>query len=90
MKQIDWKEDGSDLMDSAETYYKEAINTHRWGRRVQKQDFQYAFQAVGSGEDTEVEKEEKPKAESKEQSYEDTIKALTAQLQEYATAYTAK
>jgi hypothetical protein len=44
---------------------------------------------VGSGEDTEVEKEE-PKAKSKEQSYEDTIKALTAQLQEYATAYTAK
>ena len=90
MKQIDWKEDGSDLMDSAEIYYKEAINTHRWGRKTQKQDFQYAFQAVGSGEDTEVEKEEKPKAKSKEQSYEDTIKALTAQLQEYATAYTAK
>jgi hypothetical protein len=45
---------------------------------------------VGSGEDTEVEREEKPKAKSKEQSYEDTIKALTAQLQEYATAYTTK
>jgi hypothetical protein len=29
MKQIDWREDGSDLMDSAEIYYKEAINTHR-------------------------------------------------------------
>jgi hypothetical protein len=49
MKQIDWREDGSDLMDSAEIYYKEAINTHRWGRKAQKQDFQYAFQAVGSG-----------------------------------------
>jgi hypothetical protein len=32
MKQIDWREDGSDLMDSAEIYYKEAINTHRWRR----------------------------------------------------------
>jgi hypothetical protein len=46
---------------------------------------QYAFEAVESEVETEVEKEK-----SKVQSYEDTIKALTTQLQEYATAYTAK
>jgi predicted translin family RNA/ssDNA-binding protein len=46
---------------------------------------QYAFEAVESEVETEVEKEK-----SKVQSYEDTIKALTTQLQEYATAYTAR
>jgi hypothetical protein len=40
---------------------------------------------VNSETETEVEKH-KPK----EESYEDTIKALTAQLKEYATAYTAR
>jgi hypothetical protein len=85
MRKIDWKEDGSDLMDDAEIYYQEAINTHKWGRKAQRQEVQYAFEAVESEVETEVEKEK-----SKVQSYEDTIKALTTQLQEYATAYTAK
>jgi hypothetical protein len=85
MRKIDWKEDGSDLMEDAETYYLEAINTHKWGKRAHKQEVQYAFEAVESEVETEVEKEK-----SKVQSYEDTIKALTTQLQEYATAYTAK
>jgi hypothetical protein len=34
MRKIDWKEDGSDLMDDAEIYYQEAINTHK-GEREQ-------------------------------------------------------
>ena len=29
MRKLDWKQDGSDLMDEAEVYYQEAINTHR-------------------------------------------------------------
>jgi hypothetical protein len=37
MRQIAWKEDGSALMDSAEVYYQEAINTHRWGKRETRQ-----------------------------------------------------
>jgi hypothetical protein len=85
MRKIDWKEDGSDLMDDAEIYYQEAINTHKWGKKVHRQEVQYAFEAVESEVETEVEKEK-----AKVQSYEDTIKALTTQLQEYATAYTAK
>jgi hypothetical protein len=84
MRKIDWKEDGSDLMEDAEIYYQEAINTHKWGRRANRQEVQYAFKAVDSGTETEVEKD-KPK----EESYEETIKALTAQLQKYTTAYTA-
>jgi hypothetical protein len=84
MRKIDWKEDGSDLMEDAEIYYQEAINTHKWGRRANRQEVQYAFKAVDSETETEVEKD-KPK----EESYEETIKALTAQLQKYTTAYTA-
>jgi hypothetical protein len=84
MRKIDWKEDGSDLMEDAEIYYQEAINTHKWGRRANRQEVQYAFKAVDSETETEVEKD-KPK----EESYEETIKALTAQLEEYTTAYTA-
>jgi hypothetical protein len=84
MRKIDWKEDGSDLMEDAEIYYQEAINTHKWGRRANRQEVQYAFKVVDSETETEGEKD-KPK----EESYEETIKALTAQLQEYTTAYTA-
>jgi hypothetical protein len=29
MRKLDWKQDGSDLMQEAEIYYLEAINTHR-------------------------------------------------------------
>ena len=81
MRKIDWKSDGSDLMEDAEIYYQEAMNTHKWGRRAQKQDVIYAFKA----EESDSEKEdEKPKSSS---TYEETIKALTAQLKEYTEAY---
>jgi len=85
MRKQDWKQDGSDLMDEAEIYYLEAINTHRWGRRTYKQDVQYAFRATNSETETEEEKEK-----SKNNSYEEMIKALTAQLQEQTAAYTAR
>jgi len=86
MRKLDWKQDGSDLMEEAEVYYQEAINTHKWGRKTYKPDVHYAFKSTTSeDESTEVERnEDKPKK------YEDEIKALTAQLKEYATAYTAR
>jgi hypothetical protein len=85
MRKLDWKQDGSDLMEEAETYYQEAISTNRWGRKAHKQEIQYAFKSVESGEETEEEKEK-----SKAGSYEEMMKALTAQLQEQMTAYTAR
>jgi hypothetical protein len=81
MRKLDWKQDGSDLMDEAEVYYQEAINTHRWGKKAHKQDVVYAFKT----EESESEVEKQPS-----NSYEDTIKALTVQLKEYAEVYTAK
>jgi hypothetical protein len=85
MRKLDWKQDGSDLMEEAETYYQEAISTNRWGRKAKKQEIQYAFKSVESGEETKEEKEK-----SKAGSYEEMVKALTAQLQEQMTAYAAK
>jgi hypothetical protein len=43
MRKLDWKQDGSDLMDEVEVYYQEAINTHRWGKKTHKQDVVNAF-----------------------------------------------
>ena len=82
MRKLDWKQDGSDLMEEAEVYYQEAMNTHSWGRKPQRHEVVYAFKAEES--ESEVERQQ-PKS-----TYEDTIKALTAQLKEYAEAYTAK
>jgi hypothetical protein len=48
MRKLDWKQDGSDLMEEAEIYYQEAINAHRWGRKAYRQDVQYAFKATHS------------------------------------------
>ena len=46
MRNLDWKQDGSDLMEEAEIYYQEAINTHRRGKKAYKHDVQYAFKAT--------------------------------------------
>jgi hypothetical protein len=81
MRKLDWKQDGSDLMDETEVYYQEAINTHRWRKKTHKQD----VVNVCRTEESESEVEKQPS-----NSYEATIKALTAQLKEYAEAYTAK
>jgi hypothetical protein len=85
MRKLDWKQDGSDLMEEAEIYYQEAINTHRLGRKAYRHDVQYAFKATNSETETKEEKE-KPKANS----YDEMIKALTAQLQEQTAAYTTR
>jgi hypothetical protein len=86
MRKLDWKQDGSDLMEEAEVYYQEAINTHKWGRKTYKPDVHYAFKSTTSEDElTEVEK-----TEDKSKKYQDEIKALTAQLKEYTTAYTAR
>ena len=86
MRKLDWKQDGSDLMEEAEVYYQEAINTHKWGRKTYKPDVHYAFKSTTSEDEwTEVEK-----TGHESNKYEDEIKALTAQLKEYATAYTAR
>jgi len=79
MRKLDCKQDGSDLMEEAEIYYQEATNTHRWGKKAYRHDIQYAFKATNYETETETEKEtEKPLVSS----YEEMIKALTAQLQE--------
>jgi hypothetical protein len=59
MRKLDWKQDGSDLMEEAEIYYQEAINTHKWGRKMHKPDVHYAFKSTTSEDElTEVEKTE--------------------------------
>jgi len=55
MRKLDWKQDGSDLMDEAEVYYQEAINTYRWGKKTHKQNVVYAFRTEES--ESEVEKQ---------------------------------
>jgi hypothetical protein len=81
MRKIDWKIDGSDLMEDAEVYYQEAVNTHRWGRKAQRQDVVYAFKAES---DEEVNEHETTN------SFEETIKALSEQLREYTEACAAR
>jgi hypothetical protein len=46
MRKLDWKQDGSDLMEEAEVYYQEAINTHKWGKKMHKPDVHYAFKST--------------------------------------------
>ena len=43
MRKLGWKQDGSDLMEEAEIYYQEAINTDKWGRKTYKPDVHYAL-----------------------------------------------
>jgi hypothetical protein len=86
MRKLDWKQDGSDLMEEAEIYYQEAINTHKWGRKSSRPDVQYAFKSTTSDDEwTEMQIE---KDESR--MYKDEIKALTEKLKEYTTAYTSR
>jgi hypothetical protein len=37
MRKLDWKQDGSDLMEEAEINYQEANYTHRWGKKSYRQ-----------------------------------------------------
>jgi hypothetical protein len=43
MRKLDWKQDGSDLMEEAEMYYQEVVNPHRWGKKAHKLHVIYAF-----------------------------------------------
>jgi hypothetical protein len=86
MRKLDWKQDGSNLREEAEIYYQEAINTHKWGRKSYRPDVQYAFKSTTSNDEwTEGQKEK-----YKSKMYKDEIKALTAKLKEYTTAYTSR
>ncbi len=78
VRQRDWKEDGSDLMEEAELYYKEAKQTNRWGKKVTNVDAMYAFQAPT--EDDEPEEDRKPKP--RKGNYTE-LAALTAQLKQF-------
>ena len=46
MRKLDWKQDGSDLMEEAEIYYQEAINTHKWGRKFMFFSFVYVVAII--------------------------------------------
>ena len=46
VRKKDWKEDGSDLMEEAELYYKEAKSNGTWGKKASNADTMYAFQAI--------------------------------------------
>jgi hypothetical protein len=79
MRQRNWKEDGSDLMDEAELYFKEAKQTGKWGKKAANTETMYAFQATRDDgkrkhKHHDVDKEETNKSE---------MAALTAQLKEY-------
>ena len=50
MKEIDWREDGTDLMDEAESFYLNLKNSKAWGQRSNKEST-YALQATAEDED---------------------------------------
>ncbi len=56
LRQRDWKEDGSDLMEEAELFYKEAKQTNKWGKKVPNADTMYAFQATTEDDEPEEER----------------------------------
>jgi hypothetical protein len=73
-------------MEEAEIYYKEAMNTHRRGKKTYRPDVPYAFKSTTSDDEwTEVEKER-----NESRNYEDEIKALMAKLKEYTTAHPSR
>ncbi len=53
VRKKDWKDDGSDLMEEAELYYKEAKSTRSWGKKSSNVDTMamYAFQATEDSTD---------------------------------------
>ncbi len=46
VRKKDWKEDGSDLTEEAELYYKEAKSNGTWGKKASNADTMYAFQTI--------------------------------------------
>ena len=79
MKQRNWKPDGSDLMEEAELYFKEAKQTGKWGKKAANSEFMYAFQAT---KDDGKRKPQSHEGDDEEESQTE-IAALTAQLKQY-------
>ena len=50
MKEIDWREDGTDLMDDAESFYLNLKNSKVWGHKPNKESI-YALQATAETDD---------------------------------------
>jgi hypothetical protein len=71
MKEIDWREDGTDLMDAAESFYLNLKNSNAWGLRSNKEST-YALQATAEDEDL------KPSAQT------EAVNALTHELRAFA------
>jgi hypothetical protein len=46
IRKKDLKDDGGDLMEEAELYYKEAKSTGNWGKKSSNADTMHAFQAT--------------------------------------------
>jgi hypothetical protein len=77
-EQRNWKEDGSDLMEEAELYFKEAKQTGRWGKKAAITEISYAFQA------TRDDGKRKPRHHvGDEEEGQSEIAALTTQLRQY-------
>ena len=77
MKEIDWREDGTDLMDEAESFYLNLKNSKAWGQRSNKESA-YALQATAENEDP------KPSAQL------EAITTLTNELRAFAAQMSEK
>ena len=76
MKEIDWREDGTDLMDEAESFYLNLKNSKTWGQRSNKES-NYALQATAEDEDL------KPSAQTEAiNMLTNELRAFTAQMSE--------
>jgi hypothetical protein len=73
MRQRNWKEDGSDLMEEAELYYKEAKLTGKWGKKAPNIDTMYAFQETKD----DGKRKHKTQYEDEEETDQTEISALT-------------
>ena len=51
MKEIDWREDGTDLMDDAESFYLNLKNSKVWGHKPSKESI-YALQATAETDES--------------------------------------
>jgi len=75
MKEIDWREDGSDLMDEAESFYLNLKNSRAWGSKSNRESV-YALQAT-----SETNPDPSPEVEAIN-ALTNEIKAFAAQLSE--------
>ncbi len=78
MRKKDCKEDGSDLMEEAELFYKEAKQTNKWGKKSTNVDAMYAFQATTEDNEPKEERKLKPQKE-----HHSELAALIAQLKQF-------